>query len=161
MMEGIWSNLTNIDTAKWEEFILNVPIEMFQYNTKYNKKKILRDPKKLTITFQNNYSKNSKEREVVFDFSEYIDKIINYPRADKLKILFETGIPGTKDPRVEWHFTKDNDKPKVISIQLYDGETWRTKPVLVAKRYVEDYRPGYIPSTDEYMKSWTITTNKL
>lgn len=180
IMRGIFGNLgISKELDKLENFILNVPIAFDQYNTKYDKALVLRDPKNFTITFQNTYSKNNRARNIVFDFSDYIDKLSKLDLKTTV-LTFRTSIPNTKlwPAQPTRHFIDEPKDSKMITLNIetrcmippvfidYNHivkKNYNTRGVLVFKaaRYLDDYDPIHIPSTEEFMKSWTIVKNDL
>lgn len=176
--ESIFGNLgisSTIDSMS--DFINNVPIMFDQYGTKYDKGLVIRDPKNLTITFQNTYSRDNRARNIVFDFSDYIEKLSKLDLHTTV-LTFRTAILNTRlwPEQPTHHFGGSDNKLVVLNIETrcippvldpnYDHivkKNYNLGGTLVFKaaRFVDDYDPKHIPSTDELMKSWTIVKNKL
>lgn len=179
LTENIYGNL-GIGLDAEQKFIEDVPVMLDQYGTKYDRALVLRNPNDCTITFQNTYNKDNRARNIVFDFGDYIDKLSKLD-LKRTVLTFKTAIPDTKlwPEKPTWHFRDEKlDSPKMVILTIetrclppildpdYDHivkKNYNTRGVLVFKaaRYLDDYDPKHIHTTEEFMKSWTIIKNDL
>lgn len=177
-MNGIFGNL-GISTVleKQRDFIMNVPIMFDQYGTKYERALVWRDPGNFTITFQNTYSRDNRARNIVFDFSDYIEKLSKLDLSTTV-LTFKTAILNTKlwPEQPTRHFGGSDNKLVTLTVEsrcmppILDPDYhhivkkyYNTRGLSLFKvaRFVDDYDPKHIPTTKEFMKSWTLVQNNL